>query len=189
MGALKRICDLCGNSFNSIEELNNCETCDYLKLTGYFTHHIRSPYESETSSMLHQIIEKPIFYVIAFVLFYFSVQGNLHASNAKEIQKGEASYYGTEACAFNHDEKCPTANGESLYKLIKSDVPYAAMWNVPFNTKVKVCNVDNDKCTTVIIKDRGPNKRLGRLIDLNKKSFAEIASVRHGLVNVSLEVL
>lgn len=102
---------------------------------------------------------------------------------------GTASWYSSECCKYNPDPKCPTASGESLYALEEKKEKFAAMWKVPFGSSVRVCNQRNGKCTYAVINDRGPNKRLGRVIDLSKKAFEEIANLKEGLINVTVEVL
>ena len=70
---------------------------------------------------------------------------------------------------------------------------YAAMWDVPLGTKVRVTNVDNGKSIIVTINDRGPNKRLvakGRIIDLAAKAFYDLnGDFRPSTVRVKLEIL
>lgn len=102
---------------------------------------------------------------------------------------GTSSYYSTEACLYNSDPKCPTANGESLYDLEKNNVLFAAMNGIKLGSKVKVCNQANKKCVIVIIKDRGGFEKYGRIIDLSKKAFAEIADPKEGLVQVKIETI
>ena len=101
--------------------------------------------------------------------------------------RGTASWYSVEACKVNPDPVCPTASGKSLYELETFGVQYAAMWNVPFGTRFKVTNLANKKTVLVEIWDRGPNKRLGRLIDLSKLAFSQIADVKQGIINVKIE--
>jgi rare lipoprotein A len=74
---------------------------------------------------------------------------------------------------------------------VKQGIPYAASWDFPFGTKVKVTNLDNGKSVTVIILDRGPNKRFKprRIVDLNKTSFSKIANPRLGVCRVKVEVV
>lgn len=45
----------------------------------------------------------------------------------------------------------------------------AAHKSLPFGSKVRVTNVENDKSVVVKINDRGPFKQ-GRVIDLSKKA-------------------
>ena len=98
-----------------------------------------------------------------------------------------ASWYSIEACQFNPDERCPTASGISLYELEK----FAAIWDVPFGTRLKVCNQDGGRCTVVIVRDRGPAKRLNRAIDLSKNTFFELSggNLKEGLIEVTIERL
>ncbi|MCP4653753.1 MAG: septal ring lytic transglycosylase RlpA family protein [Candidatus Omnitrophica bacterium] len=66
-----------------------------------------------------------------------------------------------------------------------------AMWNVPFGTLLKVTNCENGKSIMVRVNDRGPARRLvkrGRIIDLTKKAFAEIADLKKGLIKVKIVV-
>ena len=102
---------------------------------------------------------------------------------------GTASWYSTEACKFNPDPKCPTANGESLYELEQNGEKFAAAWGIPFGTKIKVVNLDSGKSVVVTVRDRGPAHRLNRIIDLSKVAFQEIGSLEKGVINVSTEVL
>ena len=93
-----------------------------------------------------------------------------------------ASWYGNE-CAGNR-----TANGE-IYDPTKLT---AAMWDwggkpVPFNSLVRVTL--GPKSVVVRINDRGPNKKLGRAIDLSRESFSRLADTDAGLINVKLTIL
>ncbi|UCD15527.1 MAG: septal ring lytic transglycosylase RlpA family protein [Candidatus Omnitrophota bacterium] len=67
-----------------------------------------------------------------------------------------------------------------------------AMWAVPFNTFVEVRNLSNNKSVVVRVNDRGPAKRLfrrGRIIDLTKEAFSQIAHPKEGLISVKVTVL
>ncbi|HBI34083.1 MAG TPA: hypothetical protein DEA43_02910 [Candidatus Moranbacteria bacterium] len=59
---------------------------------------------------------------------------------------------------------------------------------LPMGSYVRVTNKDNGKSVIVKINDRGPFGN-GRIIDLDKVAFAEIASVGAGVVNVKMEVI
>ena len=72
---------------------------------------------------------------------------------------GVASYYGAK-----HQGK-RTANGERF----NMNSMTAAHRQLPFGTRVKVTNLNNDKSCVVRINDRGPHTR-GRLIDLSKEA-------------------
>ena len=103
---------------------------------------------------------------------------------------GKASWYSSkDTCKFNPDPKCPMANGRSIYDAEKKKENFVAIWGIPFGTNLKICNLKNGKCTEAVVSDRGPNKRLGRIIDLGKKTFSEIADPSVGVINVSVEIL
>ena len=100
------------------------------------------------------------------------------------VQAGMASWYSEESPGVNKH----TANNE-----VFNDSEFtAAMWNVPFNQRIRVTNVENGKSVVVRVNDRGPHKRFvrkGRVIDLTKDAFKEIGGLKEGLVEVELEFL
>jgi rare lipoprotein A len=93
-------------------------------------------------------------------------------------EQGRASWYGD---PFNGRH---AANGEiyDMYKLT------AAHRTLPFETMVRVTNLNNGKTTTVRITDRGPFVE-NRIIDLSLAAAREIDSVGPGVVPIQLEVL
>ena len=94
------------------------------------------------------------------------------------IQEGNASWYGNEFHGRH------SSNGEvyDQYKLT------AAHRTLPFDTMVRVTNLNNGKSTTVRITDRGPFVG-NRIIDLSLAAAREIESIGPGVVPVRLEVL
>lgn len=64
-----------------------------------------------------------------------------------------------------------------------------AIWDLPFNTILKVTNLENGKSVIVRVNDRGPARRLNRSIDLTKAAFARIADLDKGLTDVSIEII
>lgn len=109
---------------------------------------------------------------------------SFYTQNDKDLQTGIASWYSRHSPGINKH----TANNE-----IFDDTDLtAAMWDVPFHQKVRVTNLDNGKSVTVRINDRGPNQRFvrrGRIIDLTKKAFGNIAPLHEGLIHIELEFL
>jgi rare lipoprotein A len=93
-------------------------------------------------------------------------------------EQGNASWYG------NPFHGRHAANGEiyDMYKLT------AAHRTLPFETMVRVTNLNNGKTTTVRITDRGPFVD-NRIIDLSLAAAREIESVGPGVVPIQLEVL
>ena len=76
------------------------------------------------------------------------------------------------------------ANGE-IYDMEKMT---AAHRTLPFNTWVRVYDLDNDKSTEVRIIDRGPFVE-GRIIDLSHAAAKEIALIGPGIARVRIEVI
>lgn len=112
----------------------------------------------------------------------------MRARELGEIRRGQASYYHTEACRWNPDPRCPTASGESLYSLLQRQVPYAAMWEGRFGSRWRVTGSHGS--TEVVLLDRGPAKRLGRLIDLNPESFRAVCGeLGRGVCEVTVEAI
>ncbi|HIE29617.1 TPA: septal ring lytic transglycosylase RlpA family protein [Candidatus Poribacteria bacterium] len=77
-----------------------------------------------------------------------------------------------------------TANGE-IYDMSKLT---AAHKELPFNTRVRVTNLDNGKSVVVRINDRGPFVK-GRIIDLSKEAARMIDMVNAGISVVELSIL
>jgi rare lipoprotein A len=93
-------------------------------------------------------------------------------------ETGQASYYGDEF------EGRRTASGER-YEL---DHLTAAHRTLPFGTRVRVTNLENDKDVEVVINDRGPHKK-GRIVDLSRRAAHEIDMIKAGVARVRLDVL
>lgn len=93
-------------------------------------------------------------------------------------EEGNASWYGK---PFDGRR---ASNGE-VYDMHKLT---AAHRTLPFDTMVRVTNLNNGKSTTVRITDRGPFVA-NRIIDLSLAAAQEIESIGPGVVPVRLEVL
>ena len=93
-------------------------------------------------------------------------------------EEGNASWYGV---PFHGRH---ASNGEiyDMYKLT------AAHRTLPFETMVRVTNLNNGKSTVVRITDRGPFVD-NRIIDLSLAAAREVESVGAGVVPVRVEVL
>jgi rare lipoprotein A len=105
------------------------------------------------------------------------------ADDGSASMKGVASWYG-EA----HRGK-PMANGVPF----DPDRLTAASWFYPLGTRVRVVLQSESKRSIVVtITDRGPAQRLvaqGRVIDLARAAFEQLASPDLGLVTVSIETV
>ncbi|MGH7884407.1 MAG: septal ring lytic transglycosylase RlpA family protein [Thermodesulfobacteriota bacterium] len=93
-------------------------------------------------------------------------------------QIGEASWYG------DKEHKKQTASGEKFNK----NAYTAAHKTLPFDTVVRVTNLQNGRDVVVKINDRGPF--IGdRIIDLSYQSAKSIDMIRTGTAKVKVEVL
>lgn len=93
-------------------------------------------------------------------------------------EQGNASWYGD---PFNGRR---ASNGE-IYDMHKLT---AAHRTLPFNSMVRVTNLNNGKSTIVRITDRGPFVA-NRIIDLSMAAAEQIESIGPGVVPVRIEVL
>jgi len=93
-------------------------------------------------------------------------------------EEGNASWYGVPF----HGRRA--SNGE-IYDMNKLT---AAHRTLPFETTVRVTNLNNGKSTVVRITDRGPFVE-NRIIDLSRAAASEIESIGAGVVPVRIEVL
>ena len=127
--------------------------------------------------------------VFFLLIFYaFLLCGDLYAEEAQEGRKFFASHYGLEACAYNDNPECPTASGRSLIGLIKEEEAYAASNDYPLGSSLSVCRSDDSaKCVRVRVWDRMHRRFTGKRIDLAPASFAELAPLEQGIVEVTIK--
>lgn len=113
---------------------------------------------------------KKLFFTASFIF--------LAGFTIAQSQVGKASFY---ADKF---EGRMTASGEK-YKHSKLT---AAHKTLPFGTKVRVTNMNNNQTVEVIVNDRGPYAE-GRIIDLSKSAAEKLGFAHLGLTDVKLEVI
>ncbi len=99
----------------------------------------------------------------------------------KHAAKKIASWYSETDPGIN----LHTANGE----IFDDRKMTCASWDYSFGTLLRVTNVENGKSVVCRVNDRGPNKRLGRYLDLTIHAFRRIANPRSGLIRVSVAKL
>ena len=99
-------------------------------------------------------------------------------TQAAGVFTGVASYYGP---GFHGKQ---TANGERFDMHAMS----AAHKTLPFNTRLRVTNLENGKSVTVRINDRGPFVH-GRVLDLSQGAAKAIDMIGSGIARVRCEVL
>lgn len=117
------------------------------------------------------MIRKHFFLLLFFTLFYV-------CGFSQNLEIGIASYY--------HDkfEGRTTASGE----IFQQHKFTAAHKTLPFNTKVKVTNLKNNKSVVVKINDRGPFVE-GRIIDLSQEAAFHLQFLVDGIADVKVEIL
>ncbi len=91
---------------------------------------------------------------------------------------GLASFY-----SDKFEEKT-TASGQ-LFEQYKMT---AAHLTLPFNTRIKVTNLENNRSVIVTINDRGPHIK-DRILDLSKAAAIELDFFNKGLAKVKLEII
>ena len=106
-----------------------------------------------------------------------AASANKNQTNKHEL-RGEASWYGP-----GYHGKT-TANGE---KFNQNDMT-AAHKTLPFNTKLKVTDLQTGRSVIVRVNDRGPYVD-GRIIDLSKKAAERLGIKEKGTASVKLEII
>ena len=111
----------------------------------------------------------------------YSVRGTRYylVENAKGfVQEGLASWYGSKF----HGRK--TSNQE-VYDM---HAMTAAHKTLPFNTRVRVLNLENQREITVRINDRGPFIK-GRIIDVSYAAAKKLLLTKNGIAKVRIKVV
>ena len=120
-------------------------------------------------------IKSAQYFGIFLIMFAFS---SCAASRGMTLETGTASWYGPNF----HGKQ--TANGETY----NQNELTAAHKTLPFNTVVKVTNLDNGKSVTVRINDRGPY--VGRrVIDISRAAAERIEMIGPGTARVRIELV
>ena len=104
--------------------------------------------------------------------------GGSQAASMRGTQVGLASYYASE-----FDGRA-TASGAKFNERHLT----AAHPTLPFGTRVRVTNLENDRSVVVTITDRGPFGR-GRIIDVSRRAARDLGFLRAGIARVRIEAL
>lgn len=94
-------------------------------------------------------------------------------------QTGKASFYSD----AHHGKRTASGDVFDMNKLTTASNSHK------MGTMLKVTNVKNGKSVVVKVNDTGGFKKYGRLLDLSKAAFAQIADLRVGIITVMVEVL
>lgn len=125
-----------------------------------------------------------------FLLRFFSVLVFLPSTGAifDYPTQGTASYYTFKSCKKEGTSGVWTAYGE---RYDERALTCATRNRSLFGRHIKVTNIENGKSVIVRVNDFGPNKKLfrkGRIIDLSKGAFVEIADLKKGVIKVKIEI-
>lgn len=129
-------------------------------------------------------IQKPFKHIAVFLLFILSINScgviprTPSSSTLSTLGEGRASWYGP-----NFHGKL-TANGE----IFNMNDLTAAHRTLPFNTVVRVDNLDNGRTVVVRINDRGPYVD-NRIIDLSRKAAADLGMIHSGTASVRISLV
>ena len=99
-------------------------------------------------------------------------------NDATRTLRGRVSLYGSEFAGRK------TASGETF----DPDALTMAHRTLPFGTRVRVTNLENQRSVEVVVNDRGPAVA-GRIADLSRAAAARIGMIADGVVDALLEVL
>lgn len=110
----------------------------------------------------------------------------------------EGVYYGKASYYDEYWNGRTTANME----IFDCEKLTCASPTLPFNTILKVTNLDNNKFIIIRVNDRGPYKmdkegkalkplipHPSRVLDLSKASFRSIADLKKGVLNIKYEIV
>ena len=93
-------------------------------------------------------------------------------------QRGRVSHYGSDFAGKK------TANGD----VFDPDALTMAHRTLPFGTRVRVTNLENQRSVEVLVNDRGP-AIAGRIADLSRAAAQRLGMIGDGVVEALLEVL
>jgi rare lipoprotein A len=115
---------------------------------------------------------------IAAWVLVFDLKTRFPELDFSRARVGVASWYSRK----DKHIKPETANGEKFDDREMT----CASWDHPFGEKLVVINALTGKWVVCRVNDRGPNKRLGRLVDLTQSAFKKIANPQKGLIYVTV---
>ena len=116
-------------------------------------------------------------YLNKHLIFTLTILLFTTACSQRSLLVGEGSWYGEK---YHGSE---TASGEPYNMYAYT----AAHRTLPFNTMVKVTNLQNNRSVIVRINDRGPFVG-GRIIDLSYMAAKELDYLNDGIAELKLEV-
>ncbi len=186
----RRVCDSCQETFRPYKDITTCLNCLTARYSEVWERRVLLPGDYEKAQGVTEVMQGACVWLIWLFLVSSVGTGQAYAqAEISKVYKGEATFYGTEACAHNPSPSCPTASGHSLYQLIKEDVPYAATYKFPQGSLLEVCRSDDGKrCVRVRVFDKGPNqdKYPKRILDLREKEFRALVKPHEKALKITM---
>ena len=146
----------------------------------------RGPRHSFTTAaavVLWAVMKRRLFLasLVMPVLAGCSARAPVRSTPDRYVRRGLASWYGE---AF--DGK-PTASGEPF----DSNQFTTAHYDLPFDSRVRVRNLDNDREVELRVNDRIPRETLnkGRILDVSYAAARQLGMVEDGVVPIEITVL
>ena len=147
-------------------------------------HYPQSPWYYDAGRIIRALLG------IALIILSLSLRSKYEIAWAQicptPTRTGTASWYDYASCRKEGTSGRYTASG----KRFNHNALTCASWDYPFGSKLKITNRHNGKSVVVTVNDRGPAKRLhrkGRIIDLSRMAFAQIANLNTGVIKISVE--
>ena len=146
----------------------------------------RGPRHSFTTAaavVLWAVMKRRLFLasLVMPVLAGCSARAQVRSTPDRYVRRGLASWYGE---AF--DGK-PTASGEPF----DSNQFTTAHYDLPFDSRVRIRNLDNDREVELRVNDRIPRETLnkGRILDVSYAAARQLGMVEDGVVPIEITVL
>jgi rare lipoprotein A (peptidoglycan hydrolase) len=115
---------------------------------------------------------------------FYPLKSSINLRKARVNHSSSSSIIGTASWYGPGFEGRLCANGE----VFNPNDLTAAHPNLPFDTRVRVTNLNNGRSVVVRINDRGPYEQ-NRIIDLSQRAAQEIGMLNHGVTQVRLDIL
>lgn len=111
-------------------------------------------------------------------MVFTASQGRVFPSRDVRLAQGTASWYGEPY----HGRRTASGTVYNMHRLT------AAHQDLPFNTRIKVTNLDNGRSVVLKIDDRGPFID-GRIVDVSFRAAQDLGMVHDGLADVQIATI
>jgi rare lipoprotein A len=118
--------------------------------------------------------------ILAGLLFGFSTSAAALKTTKHQAAHPKVRYVGVASWYGKQHQGRKMANGQKFDR----NKLTAASWYFPLGTSLLVTNVGNGESVVVTITDRGPNRRLNRIVDLSEAAAKQLDYIGAGLTRV-----